>query len=559
MHGPLPLPATLSVVRTRPRDALIAAFVLTLIAIVARAQTFGNPIIGYDEQFYLLVGDRMWQGAMPYVDIFDRKPIGLFLIYAAMRLLPVDPFIAYKIGAVAFAMAGGLGVYLLARRATGHFGALVAGSLCIIWYSYMGGEGGQSPIFYNPFMIAGAGFVMAAIDRPARARALGMGAMLCAGLAIQIKYCAVFEGIYFGCALIWIALQAGERLTHVAGSALLWIGAALAPTFAVLAVYAATGHAWVFIFDNFLSPFGQGRNPVDTSLIELAEIFAILSPLLVVLAYGVWKGMAGVAAGMGPIGAATAPARERFVQGWFFAAVIGMLLFWRFNSPHYGLPVLLPLTLWMAPIFDTKPRRPWVSIALVGMALVVAQMVLRNQEMRHGGPTEAQLVTQEATPDQKGCIFVYSGYPALYMLTHSCLPSRWPFPGSLNMRDERKVEALGVDAAQEVKRIMAAKPPVVVDEYPRSRHGNDGARAQVDRGLIRDYALSGCTTAGIHRVSLVYKLRAPGTPPPADLQGEAARCAGLARAEGGIQRPDGGAVRVAANLRAPASASVSTD
>ncbi|BCI72928.1 hypothetical protein SPKIRA_37580 (plasmid) [Sphingomonas paucimobilis] len=60
---------------------------LTLVALVARARTFGNPVIGFDEQFYLLVGDRVLHGALPYVDIFDRKPIGLFLLYAGARSL----------------------------------------------------------------------------------------------------------------------------------------------------------------------------------------------------------------------------------------------------------------------------------------------------------------------------------------------------------------------------------------------------------------------------------------------------------------------------------------
>ena len=63
--------------------------------IAARAQTFGNPVIGFDEQFYLLVGDRMIHGAIPFVDIFDRKPIGLFLIYGAIRLLGGEGTLQY--------------------------------------------------------------------------------------------------------------------------------------------------------------------------------------------------------------------------------------------------------------------------------------------------------------------------------------------------------------------------------------------------------------------------------------------------------------------------------
>ncbi|MBL7439409.1 hypothetical protein INQ32_27005, partial [Escherichia coli] len=56
--------------------ALLAALLL-VVAVVARAAQFGNPVIQVDDEFYLLTGDRMLHGALPYVDIWDRKPIGL--------------------------------------------------------------------------------------------------------------------------------------------------------------------------------------------------------------------------------------------------------------------------------------------------------------------------------------------------------------------------------------------------------------------------------------------------------------------------------------------------
>lgn len=64
--------------RSPTRVLSYVVLLLTLVALVARWVTFGNPVIGFDEQFYLLVGDRMLHGAMPFVDIFDRKPVGLF-------------------------------------------------------------------------------------------------------------------------------------------------------------------------------------------------------------------------------------------------------------------------------------------------------------------------------------------------------------------------------------------------------------------------------------------------------------------------------------------------
>ena len=75
-------------------------------------------------------------------------------------------------------------------------------------------------------------------------------------------------------------------------------------------------------------------------------------------------------------------------------------------------------------------------------------------------------VAAAATPQHGGCIWVYDGYPALYLLTQSCLPSRWVFPGHLNTANEASKAAIGVDPVTEVRRILAAKPEVIIDDAP---------------------------------------------------------------------------------------------
>ncbi|MDU7524613.1 MAG: hypothetical protein E7K72_25125, partial [Roseomonas mucosa] len=79
--------------------------ILLLFAFAIRAPVFGNPVVGVDETFYLLVGDRMLQGALPFVDLWDRKPVGLFLIYAAIRLLGGEGVYQYQVVATLFAAA----------------------------------------------------------------------------------------------------------------------------------------------------------------------------------------------------------------------------------------------------------------------------------------------------------------------------------------------------------------------------------------------------------------------------------------------------------------------
>ena len=129
---------------------------LLVFAIVVRARDFGNPIVHVDEQYYLLVGDRMLHGALPYVDIWDRKPVGLFAIFAAIRLLPGHGILAYQLVATFFAAAT---AWLIAsggrRLGASPLGALIAGLAYVLWLSFLSGRGGQSPVFYNLF-VAGA-------------------------------------------------------------------------------------------------------------------------------------------------------------------------------------------------------------------------------------------------------------------------------------------------------------------------------------------------------------------------------------------------------------------
>jgi len=481
-------------------EALSALLILALIAIGARWHTFGNPVIGFDEQFYLLVGDRMLHGALPYVDIFDRKPIGLFLLYAGIRLLGGDGVLQYQLVALAFCVATAFVLYRLARRDCGQAGSIAAACAYILWLDFMEAEGGQAPVFFDLFMVVAAGLTLQALRRPRQARMWGMWAMVCTGIALQIKYSVMFEGIAFGIALILGGLRAREPIMRLAMSAMLWIGAALAPTALAFAVYAATGHTRDFVFCNFVSLFGQGRNTLPIQAADFAASVAILSPIMIWLASLWWRKA-------GPVRGARA-----FYWCWLGAATAGWLIYFRFNSPHYAIPLLLPACVLIAQAMDSSRLRRAAAFATIAAGLVVGQVVLKENEIRKGGRHEAMLVAAAAEPTH-GCIYVYDGYPALYMLTHSCLPSRWVFPGHLSARDEAHVAALGIDPSAEVRRIMAGRPQVVVDDYPRFIFGNAETHAIVQEVLNRDYYLAACVANGHDRERLIYRLRENGTEP----------------------------------------------
>ena len=481
-----------------PLQALIL-FGLLVFTLIVRARTFDNPVLGFDEQFYLLVGDRMRQGTVPYVDIFDHKPIGLFLIYAAIRTLGGDGFLQYKLVASGFVAVTAFLIYRAALPISDRIAAGIAACLYVLWLNLAGGEGGQAQVFYNLPVLMAAMLTWRAGRMKEPIVALGAGAMLLVGIALQIKYTAIFEGLFFGGALLWAHHRVHRRRSALIAPALCWIGCALLPTAAAAFAYWRIGALGPFIFANFFSIFARVPDPALAQLMGLAAIGAILVPILLFAVLSL-RG-----------GASACAAEGAFPFLWLAAAILGVLLFGSFLSPQYGLPVLAPGCIAAAPFFAGRRPRRWLAVGTLAVALVVGQIAMARSEFRKGGLTQALMVARAAQP-RHGCIYVYDGYPALYMLTHSCLPTRWVFPGHLNTSDEASAKALGVDPVVEVRRILETRPEVIVDDAPAFALGNAATRALVESALARDYALAAKVETGHGRFRLVYRLKEAAPP-----------------------------------------------
>ena len=441
--------------------------VLTIVALVARAATFGSPLVHVDEPFYLTVAQGLAHGVLPYVDLWDRKPIGLFLVYlpAAVWGLPASLYV-YQAMAAAAVVATALLVARLADAAGWRAGALPAGIFYILWLNLGDGQGGQSPVFYN-LLTAGAALLVAQGDERRR-RARGVAAMLLIGVALQIKYSVLFEGIGLG---LWLMAEEWRRrrrpLATLGLGALLCL-VALLPTGAALATYAVLGHLDAFVYANFLSILHRGKDAVALQINSAGDAAAILSPLL--LAVAGWRG-----------GDAD-PGRRRariFMRLWLLVAVLAFIGFGGWYN-HYTLPVMLPGAVMAAAMFRRwagSGRWAWLWAALpLALLFVAGQMILRSERARRGTPAQfAALVRAVGHPSRqdRGGLFVYSGPVLLYPASGRPALTRYIFPSHLQFY--REAGSIGVDQRTEIERIFARRPAVVVlapaidDEAPAIR------------------------------------------------------------------------------------------
>lgn len=478
----IPVTAEQRVIWWRP--ALIC---LVVSVFVLRARYFGNPAIDPDEQFYLLVGDRMLAGAIPYVDIWDRKPPGLFLLYAGIRLLGGAGIIQYQLVASAACAATALVVAAIGRKIASPRAALVSAFAYAPALAMSGGAGGQAPVFFN-LPIALAALLITKIiwtpPSPRNIRRLAVLGMGLAGIAVQIKYTAVFEGGFFALVFAMLAWRADPRWLPRLAELMLWLVILMTPTALAWLWYAVHGYGDAFVFANFTSILMRGTYRHAAG--DLAAIAIRLSPFLLAIAMGEWL--------LAPFRRIDRVARERrataiFVSSWLAVAIAAFLAFGTFFN-HYALPLLVPLAIAAAPTFTVGFRRagPVFAAVLLLAVYIPYPFEAARIERRNGGAVFVNHLTALITARLGGgCLFVFYGEPILYHTTHSCLPTKWPFPYHLSLT--RESSALGTDSLREIDRIMASRPTIVVDSEVDDDEIDDRAQSLVRSWLRRRYRL----------------------------------------------------------------------
>jgi hypothetical protein len=471
---------------------VLVAALLLLWALTLRTPVWGNPLLDHDDEFYLLVGDRMLHGVLPYVDIWDRKPVGLFVIYAAIRLFGGEGVVQYQLAGCAFAVLTALVIWTIAKKLAGPVSALAAAIVFLTYSVVFDGAGGQSPIFYNLLVALAALALLRLQERGASRRgivAAGCGVMLLVGLAIQIKYTVVFEGLFFGLVLAGLARTALASRAQTAGAMALWVVSAMLPTLAATAVYAMLGHFDAFAQANFISVFYRHEAALPAAG-RLAATAALLTPLLYCAVRGYRRE---------PIGDVWPKA---FVVGWCAAAIAGYLVFGTYYD-HYALPVLVPLSI-LGALGFSAPGAVIGARFTLGFALVAAVVALGVRIHVFGSQRELAALTQSVRDNLHGCLFVYEGEPILYKSSDACLVSKFVFPSHLNAAKERG--ALGVDPVRETQRILARRPSVIViADRARPGETNFATRRLVLAALASDYRLADAVQLGVHRW-LVYRL-----------------------------------------------------
>lgn len=452
---------------------------IALVTLLIRLPTIGNPILDFDEQLYLLVGDGMWHGQLPYVDMWDRKPLGLFAFYAAIRLLGGDGIVQYQLVAGACVAITACLIRAMARRHASETAAVVVAIAYVLTLNVLHGAGGQAAVIYNALTAFAVWCAFNANDeeRAVAVARQALAAMLAMGIAIQFKYTPVIEGMFLGCWFLWRFWRLGVAPTRVVALATAMVLAALAPTALAIGCYVANGHLDDYIYANFVSIFRRLPFSAQVRHDQAMTIIAMAGGLIATGLWGLWQGRKRLHD--------TARSDFWLLAGWVASAFAGFALLGDFFD-FYFITVALPLALASAGAVRRGPHGfAAACLLLLWPALGTPAYYFLRGHYQHA---TARMVARIQPYVVGHPLYVYDGPAVLYLLTKAQAPTRYIYPDHLNNPVEAM--ALGVDPVVEEQRVLAARPGAIVTaSRPVVPHVAPGTQALVRAALARDYVL----------------------------------------------------------------------
>ncbi len=439
------------------QSKLVDFAILLSFALLLRAPTFGAWNYDIDDQYYFLVGQRLLQGDVLYVDIWDRKGPLLYLFYAVCALLSSSPS-AYQVAATLCAALTAYGITRIARLIAPPRSALMAGLAYCALLLQFGGENGQAPVIYNAMMVAGAYAVImrSAILRSGQIDIWIILSMFAVGCAIAVKQSAVLEAIWFGTmitSLLWRSKISKSKL--FARLAVLCVAGAF-PMLLTAMWYSTNGH------------FAELWSALVTSNLK-REYYSAAERLwyLMILA-----GRLSLPLGFAMIGAvqlAQTPTLDTqaafartFIVSWALVA-IGAVVVFPAVFLHYALPLLLPLCVLLAPAFARRGIGNAAFISAITTALLLGSLptTFANYRALHETDSFERYVRHES-PHHR--IFIWGVPSALYARVNSRPPS--PILFAPHFYEQSESTASGLNVVGQLQRILEWRPETVVVQHP---------------------------------------------------------------------------------------------
>ncbi len=228
----------------RYRETAVALLALAGLTLIVRAPFWAKAVMDWDESSFILMGQSILDGHLPYTHLWDIKPPVLFALFAGFIGALGRNIVSIRLGGALFVYATSVVIFLLASRFFDRASGIISAALYIVAASlFYGGQATYSE-HLAVLPLVGSVAMLAACPYPGKSllRSLALGACCCVSCFIRANL--IIPGFVIGIMALIGTLRLGYRAAayHIAACVL---GAVV--VFALItAPYVVSGHFDVF-------------------------------------------------------------------------------------------------------------------------------------------------------------------------------------------------------------------------------------------------------------------------------------------------------------------------
>ncbi|HPS94536.1 MAG TPA: glycosyltransferase family 39 protein [Deltaproteobacteria bacterium] len=450
--------------------ALVLLFLLAA-SVVIRLPFFFPVVIDWDESTYILWGQSVLDGHLPYTEMWGFKPPLAFAFYACAIGAFGKSIVSVRIAGTLCVALAAFFTYLAGRRLWNESSGMAAATLCIVIATFV--KSGKAVMTEHAAMVPLAAALCILVLRGLKPRTAFCAGILMAVATftrLNLAYTAVFIGL-----LVVVAAFAGPsgslRSSLRCGAA--YAAGGILVLLLVFLPYAVTGQQGLWWSSVILAPLSYASSQLSFSGAFVKQMSDTAAGVLVVLG-----GLAGLAAMVARW--KTFPETTRrgafFLMGFFFSTEFSILRSGA-SYPHYLIQLAPFAALAVAALpnaVSSGRTRRSLNTAVVFLAMALSVLivlpaykgvicrVLTGQGVPYGAAYDiASYLEREKAPGES--VYLLTDHIVYWLIDEKPLSKSTIHPA--NITREYLLAVLvgpGTTTEQELSRILAKKPRFIV-------------------------------------------------------------------------------------------------
>ncbi|MDJ0591360.1 MAG: glycosyltransferase family 39 protein [Pleurocapsa sp. MO_226.B13] len=258
------------------KSKLLIAIYLLLISLASRLPFFFVDVINWDESTFILMGQSVLDGHLPYTELWDIKPPLAFVSYALLIALLGKSIISIRLGGVISVFLTSWLVYAIAENIWRRRAGILAATLFIV-LSALIPDGQAIMTEHMALLPLMAGLAVLVLNRSTLRVLLVAGILLTIATLIRLNLAYVVVSVG-----LWILFSHFKPKLKTFWRVLAYCCGSFGTIFLTYIPYLVTGNGEIWLSSVILAPLGYSssqENVWKTFQAQINFILASISPL----------------------------------------------------------------------------------------------------------------------------------------------------------------------------------------------------------------------------------------------------------------------------------------